>query len=839
MKQQPNGTPYNDMKRTSTNMKKSVHTNKSVRIFWIIFWSGFGLFVLIVLLAIFGVFGKLPSMRELENPSMLQSSEVFADDGTLMGKYYRERGNRSNVDYSDISQHVIDALIATEDERFYDHAGIDVKSTMRAVFLLGKEGGGSTITQQLAKTLLDQGGRKPVVERVLEKLKEYIIAIRLERNFTKEEIIALYLNAVSYPDNVYGIRNASRTFFQKEPDRLNPEEAALLIGSLKATYLYNPRVHPKASLERRNVVLGQMEKNNKITSAQATALKKKPIKLNYKKLDQNTGYAPYFREVLKDELTAILKDIKRPDGEPYNIYDDGLKIYTTINPRMQTYAEEAVAQQMPLLQKILNQQRNIRTGSVWKGRENVLDAAMKASDRWRNLKEEGYSDAEIKRTFNKKVPMVVFAWNKNREKDTVMTPMDSIKYHRQMLQTGFMAMDPQSGEVKAWVGGIDFKTYKFDHANLKTKRQVGSTIKPLLYAQAMEERGFTPETMVVDQQQSFGGDRLVPATAKTCTGRSMTMASALAWSRNCATAYIMKQVGPAQFSNFLERINIPTPVEPHPAIALGSCDLSLFEMLWAYSIFPSGGFSTKPYFISRIEDRHGNVIKRFDLGTNRKEAISEVTAYKMTQIMQGVVTNGTASGLMQRLGAAEMGGKTGTTNDNADAWFIGYVPQLLAGTWIGCDDRFIRIESSQGYGGLASRPIWEAFYKKVYADKTLGLDKDAVFPQPADLHNELNNADISSIIREEYVPGAEGYDVGVGSANDFGGLDTSYEYIGPESELPEEAANNKKPAAKPRTNKDTTNKRDPKIGEPANKPEEKKGIFKKIFGKKEETTNDY
>lgn len=826
-------------KKIKDRTPNATKMKKSVRVFWVIFWSGLGLFALVVLLAIFGVFGKLPSMKQLENPSMLQSSEVFADDGTLMGKYYRERGNRSNVDYRNISQHVIDALIATEDERFYDHAGIDVRSTMRAVFLLGREGGGSTITQQLAKTLLEQGGSKPVVQRVVEKLKEYIIAIRLERNFTKEEIIALYLNAVSYPDNVYGIRNASRTFFQKEPDRLNPEEAALLVGSLKATYLYNPRVHPKASLERRNIVLGQMEKNNKITPAQATKLKKLPIVLNHTKLDQNTGYAPYFREVLKDELNQILKEIKRPDGESYNIYDDGLKIYTTINPRMQTYAEEAVAQQMPILQKLLNQQRNIKTGSVWKGHENVLDWAMQNSERWRNLKEEGYTESEIKATFKKKVPMTIFAWNAKREKDTTMTPLDSIKYHRQMLQTGFMAMDPQSGEVKAWVGGIDFKTYKFDHANLKTKRQVGSTIKPLLYAQAMEERGFTAETMVVDQQQSFGGDRLVPATSKTCTGRSVTMASALAWSRNCATAYIMKQVGPAQFTNFLERINIPTDIDPHPSIALGSCDLSLFEMLWAYSMFPSGGFSTKPYFISRIEDRHGNVIKRFDLGTNRKEAISEVTAYNMTQLMQGVVTKGTAAGLMDRLGATEMGGKTGTTNDNADAWFIGYVPQLLAGTWIGCDDRFIRIESSQGYGGLASRPIWEAFYKKVYADKTLGLDKEAVFIKPADLNNELNNADISTIIQEEYVPGAEGEDVGIGSANDFGTLDTSHEYIGPESEIPDDDKV-KKPVAKPRNTKDSATKKDPKIGEvPVKEEEKKKGIFKKIFGKKEENGNDY
>ncbi|HVE62018.1 MAG TPA: transglycosylase domain-containing protein, partial [Chitinophagaceae bacterium] len=682
-------------KKTPLKKKNRLAPRKAVKAFWIIFLGGLGVFFAIIMLAIFGVFGKMPSLKQLENPSILQSSEVFAADGTMMGKYYRERGNRSSVTYSDISKHVINALVATEDERYYDHSGIDFKRTFGAIIKLGKDGGGSTITQQLALNLFNGERSSNPITRSIQKLKEYIIAIRLERNFTKEEIIALYLNAVPYGENVYGIRNAARTFFQKEPDRLNIEEAAMLVGMLKANSLYNPRVNPKAALDRRNVVLGQMERNGFLTAAEATRLKAKPIKLNYKKLDENTGYAPYFREILREELKTILKDLKRPDGESYDIYDDGLRIFTTINPRMQEYAEAAVAQQMPILQKLLNAQRNIKTGSVWKAHENVLQTAMKDSDRWKNLKEEGWNDADIKKTFYKKTPMKIFAWNAKREKDTVMTPYDSIKYHRQMLQTAFMVTDPITGEIKAWVGGIDFKTYKFDHANINTKRQVGSSIKPLLYAQAMEERGFTAETPVDDVQQNFGGGRLVPATAKSCRGRTVTMATALAWSYNCATAFIMKQVGPAQFSNFLERINIPTKVDPHPAIALGSCDLSLYEMLWGYTIFPGHGFSTKPYYISRIEDRNGNVLKRFDYSTNRKEAISEVTSYNMIKLMEGPVTKGTAAGLMQRLGASEMGGKSGTTNDNADAWFIGYVPQLLAGTWIGCDDRFIRIESTQ------------------------------------------------------------------------------------------------------------------------------------------------
>jgi penicillin-binding protein 1A len=807
---------------------------KSTRIFWIIFLSGFGFVVLVVLLCMVGVFGKLPSLKELENPSILQSSEVYATDGTLMGKYYRERGNRSNATYRDISKHVINALVATEDERFYDHSGIDFKRTVGAVATLGKNGGGSTITQQLAKALLDQGSKNKAL-RVIEKLKEYIVAIRLERNFTKEEIIALYLNAVPYGDNIYGIRNAARTFFQKEPDRLSKEEAALLVGVLKGNYIYNPRVHPKAALNRRNVVLNQMERNNYITAAEATRLKALPIKLNYRKLDENTGYAPYFREILKDEVEEALKGLTKSDGEAYNVYDDGLKIYTTINPKMQQYAEEAVAQQMPVLQKALNNQRNIKTGSVWKGHQNVLDAAMKNSDRWRNLKEDGLTDAEIKKTFKVKTPMKVFAWNSKREKDTVMTPMDSIKYHRQMMQTGFMVTDPMTGEIRAWVGGIDFKTYKYDHANINTKRQVGSSIKPLLYCQAMEERGFTPETEVEDVQQTFGKDQLVPATSKTCTGRTMTMASALAWSRNCATAYIMKQVGPAQFASFLERLNIPTKVEPYPSIALGSCDLSLYEMMWGYSIFPGHGFSTKPVFISRIEDRNGNVIKRFDAGTNRKEAVSEVTAYNMSKMLEGPVTKGTAAGLMQALGATEMGGKTGTTNDNSDFWFMGFTPQLLAGVWVGCDDRFIRIENSAYYGGTAARPIWQAFFKKIYADKSLGIDKNAEFMKPADLQNEINNADMMRII-DETIPSDEGEAMG---ADDYT-LDTSHN-IPAESQAPvDENA--------PKKDKDTKNdtvKKIPKIGEmnPTEEKKEKKGFFKKLFGgkdkKKEENKNDY
>ena len=798
---------------------------RSVRIFWKIAFTCIICFVLILVLAAAGAFGPMPSMRDLENPTLLQTSEVYGADGTLMGKYYRENGNRSNVNYSDISQHVINALVSTEDIRFYRHSGIDMKGTIRAIVTLGRGGGGSTITQQLAKALLNQGRGVSTLRRMIEKIKEYIIAVKLERNFTKEEIIALYLNAVPYSDNVFGIRNAARTFFQKKPDRLSVPEAALLVGMINGPGLYNPRRNPRAALDRRNLVIERMVKNNKIAAADGEKYKMMPIDMTrYKKMDENNGYAPYFREVLKNEVNDALKGVKKQDGSAYNIYDDGLKIYTTINVKMQSYAEEAAAQWMPTLQKALNAQGFIKT--VWKGHENYLEKYMKESDRWQYMADEGYSEKEIRASFKKKTPMKVFAWNSNREKDTVMTPLDSIRYHRQMMQCSFMITDPVTGEVKAWVGGIGFKSFKLDHANLKTKRQVGSAIKPFLYTQAIEERGFTPETVVENQAQFFPGNGWVPAGRK-CKGLpQVTMAGALAYSLNCASAYIMKQVGPPQFAEFLQRLGIPSKVDVVPSLALGTCNLSLYEMMWGYSVFPGHGFSTRPYFISRIEDRNGNVIKRFDNGANRKEAISEVSAYRMCRMMQGTVDIGTAAGLRGRLGIAEMGGKTGTTNDNTDGWFMAYTPQLLGGVWIGCDDQFIRLENNLGYGGQAARPIWEYFFKKVLADKSLGIDKDAKFSVPTEMQNEINSADIMEMI-DTLPPGAQGEDEGVGNSNDF--MDQpNKEYIPPESKPVNDDEEVKK--------KRDTSTVAPKIGDMnrSDTQKKKKGFLRKLFGKKDD-----
>ncbi len=797
---------------------------KSVRIFWMITGIGTGVFILFMVLLNFGLFGEMPSLEELENPSVLQATEIYANDGTMMGKYYLDRGNRSNVRYGDISKHVVNALVATEDERFYDHSGIDAKGVLRAVFFLGTKGGGSTITQQLALNMFDQRSSNRFT-RAIQKLKEWIIAIKLERNFTKEEIISLYLNVVPYSDNVFGIRNASLTFFQKEPDRLTIEEAAVLVGMVNGPSIFNPRRNPKGALDRRNHVLNKMAENSYITTPEAGKLKAKPIVLKYKKQDENTGLAPYFREELRSDVKAWCKQHINPaTNKPYDIYRDGLKIYTTINPRMQLYAEEAVARHMPTLQKVLNSQPSLKTGKVWKEHDNVLQAAMKNSDRWRNLKENGLSEADIKKSFYVKTDMKVFAWNAQREKDTMMTPFDSIKYQRQMLQTSFMVMDPITGEVRAWVGGIDFKNFKYDHVNIDTKRQVGSSIKPFLYCEAIEEAGFTPETPVENQAQNFPGYGLVPAKGG-CgkAGGVVSMATALTWSMNCASAYIMKQVTPQRFSNFIKQINIPTKVEPYPSMALGACELSMYEMLWGYTMFPNRGINTKPIYFTRIEDKNGNVLESFQ--TSMKQVISEQAAYTMVRMMQGPVDFGTAAGLRGRLGASEMGGKTGTTNDNSDAWFLGYTPQLLAGTWIGCDDRFIRLEGGLGYGGKAAMPIWEYFFQKVYADKTLGIEKIAKFQQPENVNIQALQ-DYNDFSDKTLQPGAEGTDEGNGGANDYINFDKDTTHVPVESKLsPDEqkVLNEAKP----------TKKDDDKADQNQPDDKKKKGFFKRLFGKKD------
>jgi penicillin-binding protein 1A len=815
--------------KNSTSKSKN-RTSTSVKIFWRLVFIGLGVFILLLLMANWGVFGKMPSIQDLENPSASLASEVIADDGTVMGKYYLE--DRSNVDFKDISRNVINALVATEDERFYNHSGIDGRGLARAVVHLGRDGGASTITQQLAFNLFNGNRARNPVTRVIQKIKEWIIAVKLERNFTKDEIIALYLNTVPFSDNVFGIRNASKTFFQKDPDVLSIEEAAVLVGMVNGPTIYNPRRNAKMALDRRNLVLDRMVSNGYLTQSQATSLKKKPIVINYKKMDETAGLAPYFRMVLGQEMKKWCKEHQKQNGDNYDLYRDGLKIYTTINPRMQLYAEEAVSKHISYMQKILNSQSNIRKGTVWNGRDTILLTAMKVSDRWKNLKKDGVDEAQIKKSFYKKVPMKVFAWNSKRETDTTMTPLDSIKYHRQMLQAGFMAMDPISGEIKAWVGGIDFKTFKFDHVNVNTKRQVGSTIKPLLYSLAIEEGGFTPNTMVQDVQQDFGSLGLVPNTGATCTGRTVPMANALAWSRNCASAFILKQLGnngndaANRFAEFLKKCSFTSRINPYPSMALGAVELSLYEMMQGYSMFPGHGFNAKPLLIARIEDKNGNVLENF-LPAQRKEVINEVTAYSIALMMQGVVKNGTGQSLGDRFGLTnEIAGKTGTTNDNSDAWFMGYTPQLLAGTWVGCDDRFIRFSGNVGEGSSAALPIWAYFFNKALADKTLGLDRKAKFSKPEVMSNDVIFDYMNTINARSSAP-AQGEDVGNGTSNDYLIPDAPPEEIGAESDIPVEKA---KPGASTTPTPEETPP--PKEVKTEKQEEQKGGFFKKLFGKK-------
>ena len=743
---------------------------KSVKILWKVFFIGLGSFIVFLLLCNWGVFGKMPSISDIQNPTASQSSQVYAQDGTMMGKYYLQ--DRVNVEFKDIAKPILDALVATEDKRFYNHSGIDLKSILRALKGFGADGGASTISMQTAKNLFTENwATRNFLLRGIQKVKESIIAVKLEKNFTKEEILTLYLNTVEFSDNVFGIRNASKTFFQKEPDRVSTEEAAVLVGMVNGPGRYNPRRFPKLAKDRRNLVMDRMVEAGRLTKKEYESLKDKPIDLSgYKKLDETAGLGPYFRMVLGEEMKKWCKEHQRSDGKNYDLYRDGLRIYTTINPRMQLYAEEAVSKHMSSIQKTLNAQSNIKTGSVWKGYENVLETAIKQSERWKNMKKEKVKEEDIRKAFDQKIPMKIFAWNTNREKDTLMTPFDSIKYSRQMLQTGFMAMDPLTGEVKAWVGGVDFKTYKYDHVNFNTKRQVGSTIKPLLYSLAIEDAGFTPSTTVQDMQQSFGAYGLVPATSKTCTGASMPMSQALAQSRNCASAYIMKQLdnsgngGAKRFVDFLKnKCNLQTKIEAYPSIALGACEVSLYEMMQAYSMLPGRGFNVKPLFITRIEDRNGNVIESFT--PQRREVISDVTAFSVIRMMQGVMTSGTGRNIWSYNVKGEIAGKTGTTNDNSDGWFMGYTPQLLAGAWVGCDDRFIRFNSTDaGQGSRVAMPIWAYFYEKVMNDPSCGIDNKSTFAKPDALVNDIPLAPWDA-----GVPlGAEGQDGNNGGEEAYG-----------------------------------------------------------------------
>jgi len=712
---------------------------RPVRILWRIFFGGLGLLMLMLLLANFGVFGRMPSVEQLENPEADLASEIISSDGVLMGKFYSE--NRSEVKYQEISPNVIHALIATEDERFYEHSGIDAQALGRVIFTGGTQGGGSTLTQQLAKMMLGQG-RGNVIVRGVHKLKEWIVAVKLEKNFTKEEIITLYLNRAPW-GNVYGIRNAGRTYFQKEPKDLKMEEAAVLVGMLKGFRFYDPIRRNEASRERRNVVINQMvaAKQRYLTESEAAVLKAKPLITNFKKIDENVGIAPYFRTVLIDVLKDWCYTHRNPKtGEPYDLFRDGLRIHTTINSKMQQYAEQAVESHMPVVQKKLDYFFKLRGDKLWKGHDNIIEAAMKYTERWKTMAEDEIKPEIIRKTFNVPVKMKIFSWSGDakHEKDTVMTPFDSIKYHKQLLQTSFASMDPRTGEVKCWVGGINFKWFKYDHVT--AKRQVGSTFKPLLYTLAVMDAGYTPQTYIPGGPLTLNG--------KTINTRGGTMANCLAWSVNGAAWHLMAKIGVKRTIEFAQQCGIKTKLPPYPSIALGAAEIPMLEMLQSFTMFPNKGFNTEPVFLSRIEDKNGNVLQDFP-GSKSKQVIGEPDAYTMVKLMQGVVEYGTGRRMNGYNIPVQKAGKTGTTNGNTDGWFIGYTPELLAGTWVGCEDPFIPIYSNNGGGSEMSGPNWGDFMTKIYADKNLGYGKIKEFEIPTESKNDpiFADANFEDIVR--------------------------------------------------------------------------------------------
>ena len=755
---------------------------RSVKILWRVFLLGFAAVVLMLILANFGVFGKMPSLQELENPEADLASEIISADGVLMGKYYSE--NRSEVRYDEISPNVFHALIATEDERFFDHSGIDAQALGRAVFSLGTQGGGSTITQQLAKMILGQG-RGNFLVRGTQKIKEWIIAVKLERNFTKEEILTLYLNRAPW-GNVYGIRNASRTYFQKEPKTLKIEEAAVLIGMLKG-FIYEPIRHPRASMDRRNIVIGQMvvAKEHYITEAQAATLKAKPLITNYKQIDENVGTAPYFRRALIELMKDWCNNNKNPKtGEAYDLYRDGLKVYTTIDSRMQKYAEESMQAHIPNEQNKLNRTLKQRGEKLWKGHENVVEAAMKFTERWKKMKEDGVDSATIRKTFNVPVRMKIFSWKggDKHEMDTVMTPIDSIKYHKKLLQTSFVAMDPRSGEVKAWIGGIDFRWFKYDHVT--ASRQVGSTFKPLLYTLAVTDAGYTPETYISGGPLTLGG--------KTISTGGGTCAYCLAKSINGCAWHLMGVVGVKRTIEFAQLCGIKVKIPPYPSIALGAAEIPMLQMLQSYTMFPNKGYNTEPVFVTRIEDKNGNLLHEFPIAQS-KQVIGEADNYTMVKMMEGVIKAGTARRLNSYDIPVQKAGKTGTTNGNTDGWFIGYTPTLLAGTWVGCEDPFIPIYNSGGGAEMAA-PAWGNFMAKVYADKRFTeYTSQKEFTAPAELKNDpvFADANFQSILSRGDSMTEE---TGNGDAGDFLQEDMN--------EMPVVTDTNKKTEPKKQENKD-------------------------------------
>ena len=747
---------------------KKTKTTKILTWIWGIFLIGFGFIFLLFFLTSLGLFGKLPTFEELENPQNDLASQVISEDGKTIGKYFKE--NRTPIKFKELPVNLVNALIATEDVRYFEHAGIDIRGTLRAVAFAGKKGGASTITQQLAKLLFhERPGNLP--ERLIQKVQEWIIAVRLEKQYTKEEIIAMYLNKMDFLNHAIGIRSASRIYFGKEAKDLDQIESAVIVAMLKNPRQFNPKrkISKKKAFKRRNTVLNQMEKYGFLTEKIRDSLKKQPTVLNYSPEDTNDGMATYFREYLRKYLLKWVKDNPKADGETYNIYRDGLKVHVSIDSRMQKHAEDAMKQHMANLQNEFDKYQQTRYKKIKKKKvfnnkipfdndlttddiDKIMKRAMKNSKRWRRMKKNNVSEKDIKDSFFKKTDMKVFSWK--GEIDTLMTPYDSIRYYKAFLKTGILSIEPQTGHVKAWVGGINHKHFKWD-AVKQQERQVGSTFKPFVYATAINQLKYSPckkieDTPFIMPKGRFGipKDWIVHNSGDKY-GDPRTMKNALANSINVISARLIDRVSPSNVVKLARSMGIKSKgLEANPSIALGAVELSLYEMVGALSTFVNKGMHITPIMILRIEDKNGTVLESFTPKSN--EVMSAESAYTILNLMEGVTKAGTGmrlrtSGKYPKTITGHpykftnpIAGKTGTSQNQSDGWFMGMVPNLATGVWVGADDRSIHFpDVTRGQGASMALPIWALYYKNLYADKSLKVS-DKGFSKPVNLTVELD-----------------------------------------------------------------------------------------------------
>ena len=741
-----------------------------VFIFWLLFTSGVISIYGVFYLASIGYFGEMPDFRQLENPKTNFASEIISSDNKVLGKYYFN-DNRTPIEYEDINPETINALIAIEDERFYSHPGIDLKATLRAIVFLNQRGGASTITQQLARQLFVGVRSRNIFQAITQKIKEWVIAVRLEKQYTKEEILTMYLNIYDFGYYGDGIKSASNIYFSKEPIDLKVEESAMLIGMLQNSSLYDPIRRPEITKNRRNLVLMQMSKNNYITKKEEDSLRTLPLTLDYTPQSHRQGLATYFRSYLRGFMKDWTSKNFKNDSTKYNLYVDGLKIYTTINSKMQKYAEESVEEHMINLQKEFFIQNDTLSTAPFldleeEEEETIMKRAMRRSERWRKSKLSGMTNEEIEESFNKAVDMTVFSWN--GDIDTIMSPIDSIRYYKHFLRAGMMSMNPKNGHVMAWVGGINYRHFQYDHVML-SKRQIGSTFKPFLYATAIDQLKLSPCDMLPDlihciEPYKYGNpEPWCPTNSSDKYGGMRTLSNALANSKNTISAQLIDKVGPRPVADLARNLGVSSNIPNVPAIALGTPDLSIYEMVGAYGAFANKGIYVEPVMVTKIEDKNGTIV--YQSKPNTKDVISEESSYVTLKLLEGVTKFGSGARLRHNIAEDErnyvynnvvtgypyefkndIAGKTGTTQNQSDGWFIGMVPNLVTGVWVGGEDRSIHFkEIAYGQGATMSLPIWGLFMNKCYADEELNVSKDP-FPEPEVLNIEL---DCSKVITPE------------------------------------------------------------------------------------------